>query len=463
MTTERATSNIPVETFIPGVHDPDKWFKTLEDGVDLATNTTGKADKYKKWARIKMDDATRMIFDECSQGPNVTWEALKKELKSKLVTPQQRYNWRMGRNRVVWDGRESFHVLAARIKSAVDMHEDNPRATDYFDNFRNALPTDYQTAIDFGNNGETLDEAKRIAFKYQATLAGQSQAGDTVVRGAIGGITGARTVGFVGASMDEDRLKAVEMAMKEMSLKMDNAAEERKDDLRVVRRSQTPGRSGYDYSRSPSPGYRGDSRDNRNWGGRGFRSPGGSRYERVPYQGDDRRYDQPRYNQPRYDQPRYDQPRYDQPRYDQPRYDQPRSGRDYDRSDRQDYSREREQREYRQDDRARGNGRDQDDQAREDQGRDGARAQNREGRQNRRGNSPANNDRGGPRNDNRGRQAGPGRNDDRREQRGGDARGAEFDDNDVDWFAAALVDSGMQEQVIERIRANQRALGEPKN
>merc|ERR1711942_54439 len=115
-----------------------------------------------------------------------------------------------------------------------------------------------------------------------------------------------------------------------MSLKMDNAAEERKDDLkRVVSRSQTPGRSGYDYSRSPSPGYRGDYRDNRNWGSRGFRSPGGSRYERVPYQGDDRRYDQPRYNQPR---------------YDQPRYDQPRSGRDYDRSDRQDYSREREQR-----------------------------------------------------------------------------------------------------------------------
>ena len=48
MATERATSNIPVETFIPGVHDPDKWFKTLEDGVDLATNTTGKEDKYKK-------------------------------------------------------------------------------------------------------------------------------------------------------------------------------------------------------------------------------------------------------------------------------------------------------------------------------------------------------------------------------------------------------------------------------
>ena len=394
MTTERATSNIPVETFIPGVHDPDKWFKTLEDGVDLATNTTGKADKYKKWARIKMDDATRMIFDECSQGPNVTWEALKKELKSKLVTPQQRYNWRMGRNRVVWDGRESFHVLAARIKSAVDMHEDNPRATDYFDNFRNALPTDYQTAIDFGNNGETLDEAKRIAFKYQATLAGQSQAGDTVVRGAIGGITGARTVGFVGASMDEDRLKAVEMAMKEMSLKMDNAAEERKDDLRVVRRSQTPGRSGYDYSRSPSPGYQGDPRDNRNWGGRGFRSPGGSRYECVPYQGDDRRYDQPRYSQPRYDQSCYDQPRYDQPRYEQPPDEKPRSSRD--------------------------------------------------------------NDYGGPRSDNRGGQPSQGRNNGCREMRGGDAHGADGDyENDVDWFAAALVESGMQEEVIKRIRANQ--------
>ena len=200
---ERAASNIPVEIFRPALDDFDEWIGMFESAVELATNPQSDDRKYElcmNWLPIKLDDATRMIHSNCS---SETWIDLKTELKSLLVTPEERYNWRSGRNRIVWDGRESFHVLATRIKRSVDRHDENPRESDYFHNFRLALPGDYRQAIDWGNNAETLAEAKRLAFKCQAALSGKDELENM-------GATSAKSVAFIGASMSEDRLMAIE-------------------------------------------------------------------------------------------------------------------------------------------------------------------------------------------------------------------------------------------------------------
>ena len=116
--------------------------------IDLIHNLNGEIDEdlLKKWLPLKLDAATYTILRNCDR--QAGWEDLKAELKSLLVTQQDRYRWRSGQNCVKWDGHESFHILASRVQESVDMHEDEPRESDYFFNFRNALPPPYQAAID---------------------------------------------------------------------------------------------------------------------------------------------------------------------------------------------------------------------------------------------------------------------------------------------------------------------------
>ena len=166
MATERATNQIPIEDFDQEVHDPEEYFERLETAMELATGVTDddrKAVLLKKWLPMKLNAAARMILKSCNQA--ATWPALIAEFKSKLVTPQDKYNWRHGKKRITWNGRESFHVLAERVKRTVDRYEDQPREKDYFYEFRQALPRNYQQAIDYNNDGaETLETAKKIAF-----------------------------------------------------------------------------------------------------------------------------------------------------------------------------------------------------------------------------------------------------------------------------------------------------------
>ena len=174
MAQERGTSHIPIEDFRADYHDPDEYLDRFEKAVELATNVSDKARKkalYKSWLPMKLDDATRMILSGCDQAAD--WDALKDEFKGFLVTPQDKYNWRAGLKRITWDGRESFHVLATRVKRTIDRYEDAPREKDYYFEFRQALPRNYRQVIDFGASAETLAEAKRIALKCQAAFAGR--------------------------------------------------------------------------------------------------------------------------------------------------------------------------------------------------------------------------------------------------------------------------------------------------
>ena len=219
---EKASSSIPVETFRPEVDDFDEWIVMFENAVVLACNPLNDARKkelWRMWLPYKLDDSTRMIYNNCVKQ---VWAERKAEFRSLLRSPEEKYRWRAGHTRLVWDGEDSFHVLATKVKRTLDRNMDAPTQSDYYHEFRNALPENYQEALDWGQKEETLAEAKRLAFKFQSVLANKS--GADAKRGVVGG----KTVGFVGASMSDDRLKTLELSLQSMSVAQAEAHSETK-------------------------------------------------------------------------------------------------------------------------------------------------------------------------------------------------------------------------------------------
>ena len=173
---DEPTSSIPVDAFNPETDDFQEWISLFEDAVVLATNVKNEARKkelFKTWLPLVLDDRTRMVFRKCEK---TEWNELVKELAKLLVDPQEKYEWRAGRLKITWDQTESFHVLAARVTRAINKYEDEPRPSDFFHHFRNALPVDYQQAIDLGANAETLDEAMRVALRFRTAQSGKGKA-----------------------------------------------------------------------------------------------------------------------------------------------------------------------------------------------------------------------------------------------------------------------------------------------
>ena len=107
--------------------------------------------------------------------------------------------------------RELSH--AARVTRAVDKYEEEPRPSDYFHHFRNALPNDYVQAIDLGANNETIDEAMRVAPRFRTAQCGKPK------------------TSFTAASMSSDRINDLECALERMSAKLENI-EEKVEQLR---------------------------------------------------------------------------------------------------------------------------------------------------------------------------------------------------------------------------------------
>ena len=264
MATERATNQIPIEDFDQEIHDPDEYFERFDSAIELATGVTDadrKSALNKKWLPMKLNAAARMILKSCNNA--AAWDALITEFKGKLITPQDKYNWRSGKRRITWDGRESFHVLSERVKRTVDRYEDQPREKDYFYEFRQALPKNYRQAIDFGSEGvETLETAKKIALKLQAAISGSDADESSEV-------VGGKSVSFVGGSMtedrrqsvSEDRLKTMEMGIQKLTVSMENQATEIaklvKERVLERARSKTPdqvvGAQGGDSRQRESP------------------------------------------------------------------------------------------------------------------------------------------------------------------------------------------------------------------
>ena len=100
---DEAICDLPIEKFRPGVDSLDDFFQRLKLSIDLVHNLNGEINKdlLKKWLPLKLDAATFTILKNCDR--QAGWEDLKAQLKSLLVTQQDRYRWRSGQNRVKWD------------------------------------------------------------------------------------------------------------------------------------------------------------------------------------------------------------------------------------------------------------------------------------------------------------------------------------------------------------------------
>ena len=219
---EKAANSIPVDTFKFNVDDFDEWIDMFENAVILATNVTEeerKKDCFKRWLPLKLDAQARSIYGNCKK---TAWDDLKSEFKQLLVDPQERYNWRAGHSNIVWDGKESFHALGTRVKRKVDKYEDaRGREQEYFFQFRKALPKNYRKAIDLGSGTETLEEAKRIAFRVQMADADKDDS-DPVTDDQAGSLQPGKSVSFTGASMSDDRLKSIELSLQGLTVQVGN-------------------------------------------------------------------------------------------------------------------------------------------------------------------------------------------------------------------------------------------------
>ena len=433
--TERATNHIPIEDFQTGVDNFEHWIKLFEAAVVLSTNPQTEARKealYKEWLPLKLDRAARSIYENKTK---TGWGDLKTELKGLFVDPQDKYNWKTQKDAIVWDGVESFHTLATRIKRAVDMFDDDlPKAGQYFIRFRGSLPPDYRRAIDLRciDEKQTIEEAKKVATIIRTAIA---DSGETVQ---------GKTVAFTGASMSEDRLKAIEMGVQGLNVRMDNVESKHKS----RDREKDTARGGYSSSRERYESRRSDDRGDRSESrGRGYGRD--DRY-RQRYDRSDSRDQRFSRDRGRYDRGRRDYSgRRDDSRLDYRGSRGYRGGRD---SSRDRYGRDRGYSRDRYGSRDRDYGRGRYESRERDQSR--GRYEGRDG--NRRGGSRDGSRDGGRRYDpSRSRQGSQDRSTDRRQgddgggrTRGRDSeltyKGADFDPQQLALLCAALEASGLK-------------------
>ena len=216
MAVEKAASSIAVDTFRSTHDDFEEWISLFEDAVVLGTGVTDADRKkalYLKWLPFKLDEQARTVRRSIASNE---YEEVKRELKALLIDPQEAYKWQTGRSCIQWDGKESFHALAVRIRRAVDKYDpDAVKNKQYFFRFRLALPKKFRTAIDLGcaEDKRTIEEAKKIALRLQMAEADD----DKDDKG--------REVTFTGASMADDRLKSLEMDFKRLDVRMETFEE----------------------------------------------------------------------------------------------------------------------------------------------------------------------------------------------------------------------------------------------
>ena len=109
------------------------------------------------------------------------------------------------------------------MKRTVDKYEDaRGREQEYFFQFRKALPKNYRKAIDLGYVAETLDEAKRIAFRVQMADADKGDSDHTALDDRTSRRPLEKSVAFTGASMSDDRLKSIELSLQGLTVQVGN-------------------------------------------------------------------------------------------------------------------------------------------------------------------------------------------------------------------------------------------------
>ena len=273
--------SLPINKFRSEIDDFDDWIHMFEKTVDMCHNTADanrRQELYRNWLPLKLDDKARLTHSGIT-GAN--WAEIKTEFKKALIDPQDEYNWRARRMTIIWDGIESFQALATRVKRSVDKYDEEcVKEREYFFRFRLALPPDYRRAIDIGCAKErrNIDEARSIAERIHLANA---EAGDTAAAPASAAASHAPTPTFTGATMSEDRLRSLEVAVQEMSVRMEDLVSSRaRRDVRGSRHDLSPDYRGHhseghsrDHDRRRHDDSRdswhchGDRRDNHAWDG----------------------------------------------------------------------------------------------------------------------------------------------------------------------------------------------------
>ena len=342
---------LAVGTYRYGVDDFSEWVKKFEGAVGLAHGVEPGDKKDAlclKWLPLKLDETAVATYENCTK---VTWAEIKPELAKLLIDPQEKYDIFAGRNPIKWDGKESFRQLATRIKRRINRHDlGRDPAREYFAAFRLALPQEYSRQIDVALGDEwNLEKA--------IELAGRIHLAD---RNAAATMDEGKTVSFKGASMNDDRIKSLELSVQGLEVKMGNMADSMETFIKENRRSKEESHSRNDSRPRDGQSRSRDRRDDN----RGRRRDSGERDRRD----DSRRSRDNRDRYRSYD----DSPHQSRTRRDS--YDRSRSRRDdsYDRRRSYDRSRDRyydksRERSY---DRNRGRSYDRSRERSEDRGRD---------------------------------------------------------------------------------------------
>ena len=221
----RGTSSIGVEDYVSG-QDFEEYADLFVSGVKLATNARDQQqldDLCLEWLPLKLDAPALAVYKQANK---TSWTALKEDLIKLLVDPQEKFKWQARLTTIKWDGKESFHALASRIKRAVDKYDkEMPQAfkdRDYYQRFCDALPKYYRGAIHMGCNADerNIDNAKELALRAQLAIA--DPPGETKTLALDEPLAPAEQ--FAGAAMRDDRISAVERTLSAMRDEIEDMA-----------------------------------------------------------------------------------------------------------------------------------------------------------------------------------------------------------------------------------------------
>ena len=215
---EEAASSINCKDFDSDVHDFDDWVKKFEKAVKLATNVRDDASLhylYKEWLPLKLDDLASTYLDQIG---DVTWPNTKTRLSDLLVDPQMKLRWRARQWTITWDGKESMHALAARVKRAVNKYDrhlpEDVRESEYFVRFRCAFKKPLMRVIDMNcpEGSQTIETAKDAMMRYLlANAEDDSMSGDVD-----------KSAAFSGANLNPDRATSLETLLASIAMQMES-------------------------------------------------------------------------------------------------------------------------------------------------------------------------------------------------------------------------------------------------
>ena len=206
---------INIQEFNSEQDDFERWVKRFEKAVKLSTTRRDDLSLHelnKEWLPLKLDDAASLFLEQLDSAA-LDWPALKSRMEDLLIDPQQKLRWRTRQTTIKWDGKESIHMLKARVVRAVNKHDKHMpqevKDEECFIRFRAAFRKTLRRVIDMNcsDDRRTIDCAKDVIVRFQMT--GDDEDGE-------------RTATFSGAFLDPVRFSSVESSLAAISERLED-------------------------------------------------------------------------------------------------------------------------------------------------------------------------------------------------------------------------------------------------